>query len=114
MSSVKSNAHLARELRRAYRLMFARFGHQNWWPGETPFEVCVGAILVQNTSWTNVGRAIVNLKAAQVLEPRALFALSETKLPASSVPRVTSTSRLAACVRFSVCWLRNLMRPCRS
>jgi len=80
MSSVKSNAHLARELRRAYRLMFACFGHQNWWPGETPFEVCVGAILVQNTSWTNVGRAIVNLKAAQVLEPRALFALSETKL----------------------------------
>lgn len=60
--------------------MFARFDHQRWWPGETPFEVCVGAILVQNTSWANVERAIANLKAAQVLEPRALFALSEGKL----------------------------------
>ena len=49
-------------LRRAYRLMFAHFGHQRWWPGETPFEVCIGAILTQNTSWSNVERAIANLK----------------------------------------------------
>jgi endonuclease-3 related protein len=67
-------------LRRAYRLMRARFGHQHWWPGETPFEVCVGAILTQNTAWLNVERAIANLKAAQVLEPGKLFALPEPKL----------------------------------
>lgn len=67
-------------LRRAYQLMFARFGHQHWWPGETPFEVCVGAILTQNTSWTNVERAIANLKSAGVLEPRKLFALPEAEL----------------------------------
>jgi endonuclease III related protein len=67
-------------LRRAYRLMRARFGHQHWWPGETPFEVCVGAILTQNTAWTNVERAIANLKAARVLEPEKLFALPEAKL----------------------------------
>ena len=54
-------------LRRAYQLMRAHFGHLHWWPGETPFEVCVGAILTQNTSWSNVERAIVNLKAARVL-----------------------------------------------
>ena len=69
-----------RELRRAYQLMRARFGHLHWWPGETPFEVCVGAILTQNTAWTNVERAIANLKAARVLEPKKLFALPETKL----------------------------------
>src|ERR1700690_1255141 len=69
-------------LRRAYRLMRSHFGHLNWWPGETPFEVCVGAILTQNTSWSNVERAIANLRAAQVLEPRKLFALSESKLAA--------------------------------
>ena len=68
------------DLRRAYQLMRARFGHQHWWPGETPFEVCVGAILTQNTAWTNVERAIANLKAAQVLEPGKLFALPERKL----------------------------------
>ncbi len=67
-------------LRRAYRLMHAHFGHLHWWPGETPFEVCVGELLTQNTSWSNVERAIANLKAASVLEPSKLFALSESKL----------------------------------
>jgi len=58
------------------------FGHQHWWPGETPFEVCVGAILTQNTSWSNVERAIANLKAARVLEPGTLFTLPESQLAA--------------------------------
>lgn len=71
---------LASQLRRAYPLMRARFGHQHWWPGDTAFEVCVGAILVQNTSWTNVERAIANLKSAGVLEPKRLFALPEARL----------------------------------
>jgi len=62
--------------------MRAHFGHLHWWPGETPFEVCVGAILTQNTSWSNVGRAIANLNIARVLQPRKLFALSESKLAA--------------------------------
>ena len=69
-------------MRRAYRLMLAHFGHLHWWPGETPFEVCVGAILTQNTSWSNVARAIANLKAARVLEPGTLFALRESELAA--------------------------------
>ena len=68
------------DLRRAYTLMRARSGHQHWWPGETPFEVCVGAILTQNTAWTNVERAIANLKVARVLELEKLFALPEPKL----------------------------------
>ena len=67
-------------LRLAYELMRERFGHQHWWPGETPFEVCVGAILTQNTAWMNVERAIANLKAARVLEPAKMFALPEAKL----------------------------------
>jgi endonuclease III related protein len=77
--SRKQNRRTA-QLRRAYELMRAHFGHQHWWPGETPFEVCVGAILTQNTAWTNVERAIANLKAARVLEPAKLFALSEARL----------------------------------
>ncbi len=71
-----------RALRRAYKLMLARFGHQHWWPGETLFEVCVGAILTQNTAWSNVEQAIANLEGARVLEPRKLFALSEARLAA--------------------------------
>jgi len=71
---------LAAALRHAYSLMRARFGHQHWWPGETPFEICVGAILTQNTNWGNVERAIANLKAARVLEPKKLVALTEKRL----------------------------------
>ena len=60
--------------------MRAHFGHQHWWPGETPFEVCVGAILTQNTSWANVERAIANLKSAGVLDAKKMFALPEPQL----------------------------------
>lgn len=48
------------------------YGPSGWWPADSPFEVMVGAILVQNTAWTNVERAIANLRAAELLEPRAL------------------------------------------
>lgn len=71
---------VVRPLRRAYELMHRHYGHLGWWPGETPFEVAVGAILTQNTAWTNVEKAIANLKRAGVLEPRALFALPEREL----------------------------------
>jgi endonuclease III related protein len=70
----------APRLRRAYRLMREWFGHQHWWPGQTPFEVCIGAILTQNTSWSNVERALANLKRAGVLEAARLYALEEPAL----------------------------------
>lgn len=53
------------------------FGAQNWWPGETPFEVCVGAILTQNTNWSNVEKAITNLKAQNFLSFEALLKIDE-------------------------------------
>lgn len=77
---VQAPARRAAELRAAYRCLRAAFGHQGWWPGETPFEVCVGAILTQNTSWSNVERALANLKAADLLEPRRLLALPPAEL----------------------------------
>jgi endonuclease-3 related protein len=55
-----------------YGALFAAFGPQRWWPGETPFEVIVGAILTQNTSWTNAERAIANLRASKLLSPAAI------------------------------------------
>lgn len=53
----------AAPLRTAYRLLKARFGHQHWWPAETPLEVCVGALLVQNTGWAQAERAVARLKS---------------------------------------------------
>jgi endonuclease-3 related protein len=68
------------DLRRAYHLMRAHFGHQGWWPGETPFEICVGAILTQNTSWSQVEKALENLRSRKLLHARRLFALTESQL----------------------------------
>jgi endonuclease-3 related protein len=58
-----------------YDLLFARFGPQNWWPGDSPFEIAVGAILTQNTNWTNVEKAVANLKRKRVLSAARLSAL---------------------------------------
>ena len=58
------------------------FGPRHWWPGETPFEIAVGAILTQNTNWGNVEKAIVNLKDADVLKPAALNDMSHERLAA--------------------------------
>jgi endonuclease-3 related protein len=53
---------------------------QNWWPGDTPFEIMVGAILTQNTAWTNVEKAIANLKNANALCARHIVSLTHEKL----------------------------------
>lgn len=53
-------------------MLYRHYGQQNWWPADTPFEVMVGAILTQNTSWRNVEKAIGNLKVAAALEPGRL------------------------------------------
>ena len=63
-----------------YRTLLAHYGPQHWWPGETPFEVMVGAILTQNTAWTNVEKAIINLKAAKALSAKAIYAMPEAGL----------------------------------
>jgi endonuclease III related protein len=54
-------------LRNYYHTLYAAWGAQHWWPGETQFEVIVGAYLTQNTAWTNVERALANLRGAGVL-----------------------------------------------
>jgi len=58
------------------------FGPQHWWPGDTPFEVMVGAVLTQNTAWSNVEKAIANLKAADALSCPAILGLSPAELAA--------------------------------
>jgi endonuclease-3 related protein len=62
-------------LRTIYEKLYAFYGPQYWWPGDTPFEITVGAILTQNTNWANVEKAIDNLKVHHVLNARALHKL---------------------------------------
>ncbi len=54
-------------VRKIYRKLSHSWGPQHWWPAETPFEVIAGAILTQNTSWSNVERALASLRQAEVL-----------------------------------------------
>jgi endonuclease III related protein len=56
-----------------YDTLFSAYGPQHWWPGRTRFEVIVGAILTQNTSWTNVERAIANLRREKLLSVSAML-----------------------------------------
>ncbi len=63
------------EIVRIYELLYGFYGPQGWWPGESPFEVVVGTVLTQNTNWSNVSRAIENLKNAGLLSFEALSAM---------------------------------------
>lgn len=65
-----------------YEALRGFYGHQQWWPGETPFEVIVGAILTQNTAWANVEKAIGRLKQSGVLTPRRMREIPLRKLAA--------------------------------
>jgi endonuclease-3 related protein len=69
-----------RELMRLYRRLYRHYGDLNWWPAKSPFEVSVGAILTQNTAWSNVEKAIARLKQRRALNARALHRLSHRRL----------------------------------
>src|SRR6186713_935912 len=71
---------MASKLLEVYERLLAELGPQLWWPGDSPFEVMVGAVLVQNTAWRNVEHAIENLREAGVMSPHAMHALPVAEL----------------------------------
>lgn len=94
---------LSEKLLKIYELLSGHYGHLNWWPGETPFEVMVGAVLTQNTAWSNVEKAIANLKAKGVLSPEKLTALPHGEIAAMIKPAGyfnVKAKRLAALLEF--------------
>jgi endonuclease III related protein len=63
-----------------YRALFQAWGPQHWWPAQSRFEVIVGAYLTQNTAWTNVEKALANLRAARRLSVRGIRRASLAEL----------------------------------
>jgi len=63
-----------------YGKLFSFYGPRGWWPGDSPFEIAVGAILTQNTNWSNVEKAIANLKRQDVLYAEAMCKMSSQEL----------------------------------
>jgi endonuclease-3 related protein len=81
-------------LLRLYVALLRRFGHQRWWPGRTPYEVAVGAVLTQHTAWTNAARAIAMLRRHGLLSPRRVARVGEDAL--ARLIRSSGTYRLKA------------------
>jgi len=91
------------DIRAVFHLLLAAYGPRSWWPAETPLEVCVGAILTQNTAWGNVEKAIANLKGAGALSAEALGEIPEARLAELIRPSGffnVKSRRLKAFVRF--------------
>lgn len=68
------------DLLEIYHRLYEHFGPQHWWPAESPFEMIVGAILTQNTSWSNVEKALIPLRERGLLIPLSLHTISEAEL----------------------------------
>jgi len=71
---------MKQQIKLMYKKLFSHFGPQYWWPADTPFEVMLGAILTQNTSWANVEKAIKNLKKNKLISAARLYKLSPRRL----------------------------------
>ncbi|NVM04189.1 MAG: endonuclease III domain-containing protein [Candidatus Helarchaeota archaeon] len=67
-----------------YRKLYSSIGPRGWWPAESTFEIVIGAILAQNTSWKNVKKAVNNLKSKNLLSPETLFN-TDTKVVAEMI-----------------------------
>ncbi len=63
-----------------YERLWAAYGPRSWWPGDSAVEVMVGAVLTQNTAWTNAEKDIVNLKCANALAPEAAVGIHPRRL----------------------------------
>ena len=81
-------------LLRLYAALLARFGPQRWWPGRTPYEISLGAVLTQHTAWVNAARAIAALRSRRLLAPERVAALPAEEL--ARVIRPAGTYRLKA------------------
>jgi endonuclease-3 related protein len=91
------------ELLGMYELLNGYFGDLHWWPAAEPFEMMVGAILTQNTAWTNVEKAIKALREKKILTPAALSRIPEDELARIIRPSGyynLKAGRLKAFVRF--------------
>lgn len=74
------------KLLKLYETLREHFGHRHWWPGDTPLEICLGAILTQNTSWSNVEKALENLKVSNVFTLKKIHAISTANLAKLIIP----------------------------
>jgi endonuclease III related protein len=89
-----------------YEILSRHYGPMHWWPADTPFEVCIGAILTQSTSWSNVEKAISNMKGARLMSPKAIASVRKDRLARMIRPSLyynVKARKLKEFVRFLNC-----------
>ena len=89
-----------------YQKLFSFYGPQNWWPGEG-FEIVIGAILTQNTSWTNVENALDNLRAEGLLTPQGIINASDERISQLIQPSGYFNQKTQYLKNISKLWLEN-------
>lgn len=72
--------HKQEQIKAYYRTLFRAWGRQHWWPAQSRFEMILGAFLTQNTAWTNVEKALANLRAAHLLSVEGIRRVPSSKL----------------------------------
>ena len=91
--------------------LLAYYGPQNWWPGEG-FEIAIGAVLTQNTSWKNVEIALENLRMKNLLEPKTILDYDQKKLATLITSSGYFNQKALYLKKLSEFWLRN-QKPSR-
>lgn len=89
-----------------FKKMLLFYGDQYWWPGEG-FEIAIGAILTQNTSWSNVEKAIENLRKTALLEPQAILQSKEDFLKEQIKPSGFFNQKSICLKNLSELWVEN-------
>jgi len=74
------------KLLKIYEKLYHAFGPQFWWPGDSPFEIAVGAVLTQNANWRNVEKAIGNLKKEKALNAKRIQEMKIDRLASLIIP----------------------------
>ncbi len=96
------------DVQKIYDILYRTYGPQHWWPGDTPWEICVGAVLTQNTNWSNVEKAIVNLKNAGAMCPLKIRKMPLAKLEEAIHPSGFFRLKAQRLLAVTDWWLANV------
>ena len=108
MISLIKLANKNRRINIAFELLLKTFGHQHWWPGDSPWEVATGAVLTQNTNWNNVEKAISNLKRYALLSPELTIDTPSEILANAIRPSGFFNLKTARLKNLASWWLNNV------
>lgn len=96
------------DLVKIYEILYKAYGPQHWWPGDTPWEICIGAVLTQNTNWGNVEKAIANLKRGDNICPVKIRKMPLSELESAIRPSGYFRLKAQRLLAVTDWWLENV------